>query len=173
MIRRWGLSSRLALGILALAMIFAVVAGLQAWRLRPLPDATRSEIALAAAPERAPRGGVANTIVLEAVARDPFRPDRTRPAHRYQLPGERETTAKNRLSPAVSRMRLVGTARLSGDVGLAAIEIPGQPARVMRVGETVEGLTLISVARGSATFAGADTTLTLGLPGALARRQTP
>lgn len=172
MIGRWGLPSRLALGALGLAMTAATVAAVQAWQLRPLPDVTRPP-GLSISPEPAGKAEGVSMAVLEAVARDPFRPDRTRPARRYQLPGDRVAGARSRLSAAASRMRLIGTAMLSDDVGLAAIEIPGRPGRVMRVGETVEGLTLISVTRGVATFAGPDTTLVLGLPGTLPERQIP
>ena len=175
MIRRWDLVSRLALGALALASAAGVSAGVEAWRLRPSPVASISDAIELRMASPLHRGDPASeSLVLAAVTKDPFRPDRKRPASRYKLPEERAAAAARarRTPPALGRMRLLGTAALPGGGGLAALEMPGRPAWVVRVGEAVEGLQLISVERGLATFAGPDTTFTLSLPNAAGKRRT-
>jgi len=174
MIRRWGMPSRLALGALALAVAIGIAAAIAARRLEPLPVTSAApviDLGMAVVP---PRGGRASeSLVMAAVARHPFRPDRTRPASRYQLPAERRAAAEraSRLPPAVARMRLLGTATLPGGEGLAALELPGSPPRVIRVGQVVEGLRLLSVQRGMATFESPDTTFTLSLSSAAGERR--
>lgn len=174
MFRRWDPASRLALGALALASAAGVAAGIEAWRLRPTPAATGSDaIELSMASPVHTADHASESLVLTAVAKDPFRPDRKRPASRYKLPEERAAARATRLPPALSRMRLLGTAALPGGQGLAAVEIPGRPSRVLRIGQTLEGLRLVAVERGTAKFEGADTTLILDLPGTATEGRKP
>jgi hypothetical protein len=125
-----------------------------------------------------PRDAAAlNRLVLETVARNPFRAERSRPAGRYLLPGSEAPAglATAAASPGVAvqlpppppsrppvpQFRLVGTAALGGGRGLAAIEVPGAPPRVVNVGESISGFRLESVSPTEARLRGADTTLVI------------
>ena len=172
-IRFWGWSSRAALGVLVLAVLTAIAAGFGAWRLDPLLLSASDPIELAMAEVPARGDALSPSAVHAAVARDPFRPDRSRPANRYQLPNERAAAAARarQLTPVLSRMRLTGTAVLPDGQGLAAVSIQGGPSRVVRVGGSIEGLRLIGVDRGMAAFAGLDTIITFTLTDGTGKRR--
>jgi hypothetical protein len=176
MIRQWSLPSRLAFLTLVLATALAVAAAVGAWRLEPLPRGAAPDLIELNASQAGPGDDASSmSIVLSAVSRDPFRPDRRRPASRYLLPGERTSAPAraNRLPPGLARMRLLGTALVPGGGGLAALEIPGRASKVVRLGEEFEGLRLVSIERGIAVFETPDTTLTLSLPGTIKEQQKP
>ena len=91
-------------------------------------------------------------IALQAaVDADPFRVDRHRPAQRFLLPGTRVARTARVASPTLV---LAGTAVYPGGGGVALVRVAGRTGTVMvRVGATVEGLTLRSVAPDQAVFA--------------------
>lgn len=166
-IRRWGVSGRLALVAVILSTVVGVVTAVGAWRLDPLPSVTPAdtpELPFLTVPERhrpAPR-----SVVIAAVAKDPFRADRTRPTARYQLPSDRFTGGRTAAvpRPRLPTISLVGVALLSDGKGLAAVRVRGSPPRLLRIGDNVEGLVLLHVDPGSVTLTGQDTTIVLRLP---------
>jgi len=84
----WTLPNRIALAAAAISAALCGSAVADARRLDPLPRRAEPE-AMEAMPQIAARpGDPSGVLVLAAVSRDPFRPDRRRPPGRYRLPGE-------------------------------------------------------------------------------------
>ncbi|HEX7049245.1 MAG TPA: hypothetical protein VF188_03450 [Longimicrobiales bacterium] len=162
-LRGWTPLNRLALaGIVASAAVFAAAAR-GALRLAAPPPAAAPGAAVGLPALPAPRPVGSDSGILAAVARSPFRADRRRPPDRYHLPGERvDVAARERVAPPPA-LRLLGTASFEDGSGLAAIAIRGAPPRVIRVGQTLEGMLLVGVAPGTATLTRPDTTLVLHL----------
>ncbi len=159
----WTPANRLALAALAASAALAALAMDGARRVAPLPEAPAAPAA-AAMPHPAPlRRDTAEDEVLAAVARDPFRPDRSRPAGRYRMPGEpvvRVPAGPLAPPPPVYVFRLLGTVVLP-EGGLAALADQRGESRIVRGGQEVDGFRLVRVSPGSATLAGTDTTLVL------------
>lgn len=156
----------LAVAVVVAAVLMTIVVA--TYRVAPLPAATQTgdPPSLPDIPERG--GAVSDSAVLAAVARDPFRADRQRPPSRYLFPSERATAvARSSRVNAYSRLRLLGTVVVPGRRALAALQIQGQPPQLLHVGDQLEELELklVSIEKGSATFAGTDTLLVLWLPG--------
>jgi len=104
--------------------------------------------------------------VLDAVAKDPFHPERRAPSVAYRLPGETPVATR---SVAVRQdgngLRLVGTAVAGDGGGVAMCQWTGGSPRLVRVGEQVLGLTLTRVRPGSAEFTTeSGTTVVLRVP---------
>ncbi|HEX7120480.1 MAG TPA: hypothetical protein VF212_16935 [Longimicrobiales bacterium] len=140
---------------LALFVAAAAAFGWAAWRalsLEPLPglpaDVTQREpvrIAVRAAPS--------DSVLRAAVETDPFHPERRRPAVPFRFPGEEDAEATGAAGTSLAGpVRVVGTALLPDGKSFALCEWPGRPPRLVRVGETVEGLTLKRVEIGRAVF---------------------
>ena len=114
---------------------------------------------------RVPARDASDGVVLAAVARDPFRADRKRPPGRYRLPGEAPSPAPaipmGTPAPPVYAYRLLGTVVLADGGGLAALAGPSGEGKVVRTGQSIDQFRLVRVTPGSATLAGADTTLVL------------
>ena len=168
LVRQWGAPAQIALAAVVVSVLVAAVLAVEAVRVEPPSGVTAggpTESLETAVPER--RQAAPESIVFAAVARDPFRAERTRPAVRYQLPGDRLPELR---AGSVSRQRLpiislLGIAVLSDGDALAALQVRGHPARLMRVGDTIEGLELVAVDSVAATLTGSDTTVVLRLPG--------
>jgi hypothetical protein len=106
----------------------------------------------------------ADTVPMQvAVDADPFRMDRHRPPRRFLLPGTRVASRAVAASPTLA---LAGTAVYPGGGGVALVRVAGRAGtQMVRVGETLEGLTLRSVEPAQAVFAGANgTTVVLQVP---------
>lgn len=168
----WTLSNRVALAAAALAAALCGTAVADARRLDPLPPSAEPE-AMAPLPQIAPRpSDDTGVLVLAAVARDPFRPDRRRPPGRYRLPGEAlPQPAMPSYTPPVYTapartfaLRAVGTVIMPDGTGLAAVAGQSGEGRVLRVGQSIEGFRVIRVAPGEVTLQGNDTTLVLRTP---------
>jgi hypothetical protein len=105
-----------------------------------------------------PRPAPGRAAALAAVEVDPFRPDRSRPAERFRLPGdvlaaaEPEAPEPVRPAPAV---RLIGTVMLPDGGALAMAQLGEDSPRVVRVGEKIGEYVLRTVQRGGATFVSA------------------
>ncbi len=159
------------MGALIIGTAVCTAAAIDAWRVDPLPIASASESAGPAGLEMPdlPQRVVPTTesVILAAIARDPFRSDRKRPRSRYRLPGERRSRAKRaaRVAASYARLRLLGTAVVPGGKNLAAFHIPGRPSWVVGIGQVVQGLELVEVHRGAVTLTGRDTTLILRTAG--------
>jgi len=92
--------------------------------------------------------------VLAGVGKDPFHPERRRPARRFQMPADQAALAARRLEnqATAASLRLIGTA-VSGDGrGFAMCAWQGGTPRIVRVGEQVSGWTLLKVTPGAAEF---------------------
>jgi hypothetical protein len=163
----WTPANRIALGALAGAALLLFSAYAEARRVEPLPPRPAARRA-AAMPEGRPRAAAgSDAAILAAVARDPFRPERTRAAGRYRMPGEAVPSVP--MAPVappapVWNLRLLGTVVLPGG-GLAAIAGQTGESRVVRVGQEIDGFRLVRVTPGKARLEGNDTTLTLEMPG--------
>lgn len=162
--RRLGWAHRAAGLALGAALGVAGAAGAGAWHVsvEGPARAAPSSVPLPTLPAR--EAALPRAQVLAAIGKAPFRPDRQPPARRYLLPDERRAAAV--LTPAAPyrQMKLLGTAVLPDGGGLAALQLSGQSAQVVRVGDPVGAFTLIAVAPGVATLAGPDTTIVLRLP---------
>jgi hypothetical protein len=163
---RWTLLSRVAAGALVASAGLTVLAAAE-WRVvEPLPRAPRARPVAAMPDVRIPRRDASEGVVLQAVARDPFRADRRRPPGRYRLPGDPATPPAVPVEAAVPpppsyAYRLLGTVVLADGGGLAALSGPSGIGQVVRVGQSFDQFRLVRVTPGSATLAGADTTLVL------------
>lgn len=120
---------------------------------------------------------VLNRLALETVARNPFRPERARPAGRYRLPGTgapvgtagspgaaappAQAPPPPPRRPPLPQFRLVGTVTLAGGKGLAAIQVAGGSSRVVNVGDSISGFRLEAVSAAEAKLRSADTTLVI------------
>jgi hypothetical protein len=91
--------------------------------------------------------------VLAAVDKDPFHPERRRPALRYHLPGDGGGGRSIAAQPAPG-VRVVGTAVAAGGGGggFAMCAWAGGSPRIVRVGERVGDWTLSKVTPGAAEF---------------------
>ena len=93
-----------------------------------------------------------------AVNQDPFQPDRSAPAQRYVLPGQRRATRVGREPTPAPEFRVVGAARI-GQGGVALVQVDrGDVPIAVNVGESIEGYRLVSVTDEGATFEGAVVT---------------
>lgn len=168
----WTLSNRIALAAAAISAALCGTAVADARRLDPLPQRAEPE-AMEAMPQIArPPGDPSGVLVLAAVARDPFRPDRRRPPGRYRLPGEAlpappmpTYTAPVYTAPEPTySFRALGTVILPDGSGLAAVAGQSGEGRVLKVGQSIEGFRVVRVAPGVVTLEGNDTTLVLRTP---------
>ena len=155
------------LAIIALALAIGLCAGTLVRAIRvdaaPVAVSAADSLVVPVVPDRGEGSG--DVAIAAAVDVDPFHPARTRPGTRY-TPGGAVTGATQ---PTASRVPLP-MIRLLGVVshpkgGLAAISANGRPARVVRVGETIEGLRLTRVQPTTVTLTRPDTTLVVRLPG--------
>ncbi|HEV2148327.1 MAG TPA: hypothetical protein VGR37_13060 [Longimicrobiaceae bacterium] len=164
----WTRPDVLAFGLLVLSVALCVRVSVEAHRFEPMGD-PMSAAAARPLPVFASRSGDrSEATVLAAVARDPFRPDRRRPAGRYRMPGEAVPAPPPPVqvapSPAFAMFRVLGTLTFSDGGGAAALAGPSGQARLVRVGQSFEGMRLTRVRAGTATLVGKDTTLVLRAP---------
>lgn len=89
--------------------------------------------------------------IVAAVEKDPFRPERRRPDRRFRMPGDPPAVRATAPARPAATVRLVGTL-LAPDGGIAMCQVGTQAPKLVRVGETIEGLTLKAVASGQAVF---------------------
>jgi hypothetical protein len=95
--------------------------------------------------------GVNAAKLVAAVAKDPFHPERRRPAMRFRLPGEGLPNAPD--SAAVQQpFKLIGTAAMAEGRGFAMCQLGEDAPKLVRIGESLGGLTLKRVKPGSAVF---------------------
>lgn len=168
----WTLSNRIALAAAALSAALCGTAVADARRLDPLPRRAEPEAMEAMPQVAARRGDPSGVLVLAAVARDPFRPDRRRPPGRFRLPGEAMPapampTYRAPVYTAPARtyaFRALGTVILPDGSGLAAVAGQSGEGRVLKVGQSIEGFRVVRVAPGVVTLEGNDTTLVLRTP---------
>ena len=105
-------------------------------------------------PSRETRFADEDTPDLVNIASDPFRPDRAPPKIALLIGGGAvgDSTTPEPTQPIV----LIGTAVLPNGGGFATCQIGNEPARLVRIGESLAGYTLRAVAQGRATFRTAD-----------------
>lgn len=159
------LGSRAGLGVFALSLVVLVWTAVQTWRVAPLPGPEDAERVRAVEdPVEAKRELL--WAALKAVERDPFHPARRAPDRRYVLFDDPEGSPfapEARATEVV--LLLLGTAVAEGG-GFAMCQLGSDPPRIARIGETVGGYTLRSVARGAARFTREDgSPITLTVPG--------
>jgi len=134
----------------------ALAAGAALWRafaLEPLP-APRPPAATLDRAVTAPGAVYTAERVLAAVEKDPFHPERRRPALRFRFPAEAVASHRHAaqgpdLSAAV---RVIGTAVLADGGGFAICQRSGGSPRLVRLGGMLGDLTLKAVEPGQATF---------------------
>lgn len=165
----WTPANRAALAALAASALLCLVAAEGARRLDPPPAAGRGA-PLPELPEAAAeRGAGSDSLILAAVARDPFRADRRRPPGRYRMPGSAPEPAPYTFAytppAAPPPLALLGTVVLPDGRGLAAVGARGGESRVLRTGESLAGFRLVRVGSGTATLTDGDTTLMLKTEG--------
>lgn len=156
---------------LALATLLCATALVRALSIETtLPQA--EAVGVAAVPElpettertaTVPSEGVLDIESLAlAVDHDPFQPDRSRPEP-YRLPGD-EVTVEAPVEPEpppVPPFRVIGTAVVDEERGLALVQAEDGTQQMMKVGETLLGYRLQRVDSESATLMGQGWTLTL------------
>lgn len=156
----------LAAALLALcgALTTAGLALHRALVLEPLPAPARGGAALPDVVVAA-RSAVDTALLLAAVEKGPFHPERRRPSQRFLLPGESEEQANGEENRARGELRVIGTVVLAKGGGFATAQVGAEPPRLVRVGERIGGYTLRGVQPGRAVFASsAGTTLVVDVP---------
>jgi hypothetical protein len=131
-------------------------AGLALWSLGKAVDLDQlsSVAAAASVPEPAGAGHrlpLASAELEKAVGKDPFHPERRRPAVRFQLPGE-EPPDSGKAGATPAAFKLIGTATMSEGRGFAMCQWGADPPKLVRIGESVGDLTLKAVQPGRAVF---------------------
>lgn len=171
---RAGRTEQTALVACGVAAALLAAVAVAAWRVTPPPQpAPAGPIVMPPALARA-----ADPAVYEAVdavvASDPFRPEREAAPVPYRLPGEAAGPAEPYVAALRSPPPTEPGVRVEGIVagargGLVALGLPGVPARLLRVGDSLGGLRVARIAPGVVMLDGADTTLVLRLrdPGAV------
>ncbi|MFN2567812.1 MAG: hypothetical protein ABR499_22700 [Gemmatimonadaceae bacterium] len=170
------------LAVVALAIGVSLCAGtlVRAVRIEAAPAAAvgADSLRVPDVPERGAAAGGAAAIgdgavigdaaIVAAVDVDPFHPARTRPGARYVPGGVGPATPAAAAPPRapIPMVRLTGLVSRPNGQGLAALSVNGRPARLVRVGQTVEGFRLARIGAGTATLTRPDTTLIVKLPGA-------
>ena len=163
-LRRWTRANRLQLAALAAAAVLAAGSGARAWQLGALPVSSAGAGALHVGFPDVSVSKASQAGILAAVDRAPFRPDRKRPPGRYRMPGEVVVAAAPAPSgPPMPIVRLEGIASRSGVGSLAILSSPGQPTRLVRAGQTFQGLKVVRIQDGRITLRGRDSTLVLRL----------
>lgn len=167
---RWDTRSRLALASCLTAGALLLHTGIRAAVLEPLPqgDSARAIMPDAVASSAAPRAtpDELNRLATLAVARNPFRADRSRSIRQPPASAEPEALPPSEFvepSPAPPPVRLFGVAAQTGGGGLAAMALEGEPSRVLRIGDQIGDFRLISVSPGAVRLQGPDSTLVLRL----------
>lgn len=141
----------LPLALLSLSAGWAGSALLRAVRITPTEESPGGLEALdaVAAVSRAKPGGSALAPALEL---NPFHPERRRPTQRFLMPGDSVPAASpDSAAVQAQALRLVGTA-VVGNGGFAMCQWGTEPPRLVRVGATVNEITLELVAPGRAVF---------------------
>ena len=142
---------RLALLALIVSAVFAARSVGRALQIAPFATLPASHPG--STPVPTPVAGTPIARLAAAVGRDPFHPERRRPAVRFRLPGEALPGDSATRSPTpTGPFLLIGTAVLSQGGGFAMCQWGAEAPKLVRVGERVGGLTLKLVARGQATF---------------------
>lgn len=141
----------LPLACLVLSVAWAGSALIRAVRLTPMAKhaATAALPGEFAHPQRAaPRA----SILAATLDRNPFHPERRRPTQPFLMPGEEvvKPPSDSVAAPAAA-LRLVGTA-VVGEGGFAMCQWGSEPPRLVRVGASMNQLTLELVAPGRAVF---------------------
>ncbi len=155
----WSLGNEVALAALSLALAVGAFSLAGAVRV-DAPATAAAPAAEVPLPDVPPRTeSLSEEALFAAVERDPFASE--------GLFDEEQGSGWSAAEPAPAAeapaaVRLTGILLLPGG-GAAALSIHGAPAQLVRVGATVDGWRLVSVAAGVATVEGPDGTLRLRL----------
>ena len=168
-ISRWGVHEWTAATALAASIALLAVATVRGIRVEPLPADAGAGALREAIPEAGPVPGLPHEQYAAAVDRDPFHPERRRPATRFIVSAGVASAAADPQPAAPAKvdrppLRLLGTTVLPDGRGLALLVRDGEPPRLLRLGESWDGMELRRVSRGSAMLVSADSTLVLSLP---------
>ena len=146
------MSVRLAFAALSTAL---ALLGWTLWRALRIDDVrpavAASDAGAGTAPDAPARESYSSDRVIATVAKDPFHPDRRRPAVRFRLPSDARI-ATPVSAPGAPGVRVVGTAASPGGGGFAMCAWAGGPPRIVRIGERVGDWTLSKVTPGAAEF---------------------
>jgi hypothetical protein len=137
---------RLAGAALAAGLGLVLVSGWHALRrveVQALPSTTSGSTDSAGA--ELSRAEYSLARVLAALDKDPFHPQRRRPARRLQSAG-------GNVIPVALSVQVIGTAVLPDGHGFAMCAWGGAPPRIVRVGERIGEWTLRAVSQGAAEF---------------------
>jgi hypothetical protein len=158
---------RLAGVTLAFSAAVLVGAGLGAIRLEPIPDPAPTRFELDSIPVPTPRPTF-DLNILQAVARNPFRPDRVRAQGRYN-----DLVRSRSEEPGVPQaVQLVGLAS-GGRRNLALIVSENEPPRLRAVGDSIGGYRVARIGAGTVVLQGSGADLTLQLSTPLQRTASP
>lgn len=163
-LRDWTTANLVGLLALAAAVAWALVVGVNAVLLEPLPVASSAEMAAPAYPRSRAEAAASAQAILTAVHRNPMRPDRQRAEGRYGQARAPEIAEAERPGP-IPDFHVVGIVRRRSGADLAAIGRGRSPSELVRVGGEIEGFTLNRIGADSIFLARADTAIGLPLPG--------
>ncbi len=146
------MSVRLAVAALSTAL---ALLGWSLWRALRIDDVrpavAASDVTAGTALGVSLGEGYSTDRVLASVAKDPFHPDRRRPAVRFRLPSDARIATRV-AAPHTPGVRVVGTAASPGGGGFAMCAWAGGTPRIVRIGERVGDWTLSKVTPGAAEF---------------------
>lgn len=136
------------------ALLFATFSLWRALTLEPAvqPGSRKSPVLESLPPGATVRVRV-DSLVGVTVLRDPFRPDRRPPPSRFRMPGEPVGHAEpGRPGVGNAPLRLVGTAVSRGGSDFAVCQAGSEPPKLVRVGQVLNGFTLLEVEKERAVF---------------------
>lgn len=157
MSRRTSVDPRLALALVAATLSI----GAAGWSLVRAVTVTPPPAASAPHDDRAVQAepifaGVTRTAITDAVASDPFRPERRRPESRFRLPGEEPAPSQAGAPAPVGDLRLIGTVVSPDGGGFVMCQLGTETPKVVRIGERIGPYALVGVHQGRARFRAAS-----------------
>jgi hypothetical protein len=142
---------RLAAGLLVASLAVLAWSVRRALELEPVPASASSSPAAGVAISRGALGLTASQL-SSAVDRNPFHPERRRPAERFRLPGEGVSAGPPSEGVPAQALMLIGTAVLPEGRGFAMCRWGSDAPKLVRIGERIGDVTLQEVNQGRAVF---------------------
>lgn len=148
-------ATRSLIASLTLFCVGAGVAGRAAWRALRLDDLPQAPVPRIDVTTPRTAAELDFVDLAPAVDLNPFRPERAPSSVRYVPPGMVGDTAA--LPPSrASTVKLVGTVTATDGGGFAMCQVGDETPRIVRVGQTIGGLTLEKIEQGAALFVSAS-----------------
>lgn len=150
--REWSRTTpmRIALGVLAIAVLVTLWTLVRAFRTDPLPAAPPAMVASLEGTKRTAYRPVPD--IETAVDNDLFASDRSAPSNPYRMPGENGPDDKPVVEPV--KPIVLGTAVASDGRSFATMQLGDSTPMLVHVGDTIGEWVVKSIARGKVVLFG-------------------